>query len=105
MTALLSTSNANFQNKISTSTLGADIVSGVTVEDITVYVGLGTVKSQGIFMGGVNGITDDNVTHKENAEGQHYLAGINLKFSKVFIALQIDKYAQSAYSAKLGTRF
>lgn len=105
MSFVVSGNSVNYQNKIAVNNYGADIVAGVNVEDITVFVGGGVLKTQGLFMGGPNGITDDQNTHKENLITNHYLAGINVDFSNVFIALQIDRYSFPAYSGKLGIRF
>ncbi len=105
LSLLLSANSVNYQNKITTNNYGADIVAGVNVQDVTVFLGGGIVKSQGLFQGGAAGVTDDQNTHKENAFTNHYLAGVNVQFSEVFLALQIDRYVQSTYSGKIGFRF
>jgi hypothetical protein len=105
MTAVLSAGAVNFQNLISTSTQASDLILGVSVDDVTLYLGAGLVKAQGFFTGGAGGITDTGDSLKESVSGGHYLAGLNLKFSTAFIAMEIDRYTQSTYSAKLGFRF
>ena len=86
-------------------TQGADLVAGFTVEDLTLYMGIGTVRAIGSFIGGTNGVTDTGQTMSEDMSQLHYLAGVNLRFAKVFLAMQLDRVAQSTYSAKLGVRF
>jgi len=105
VTAVVSASSVNFQNLVVTTTQLADLVLGVSVDDVTLYLGAGFAKAQGAFTGGAGGVTDSSESVKENVAGGHYLAGINLKFSSVFIAMEIDRYTQSTYSAKLGLRF
>lgn len=105
VTAVLSGSSVNFQNLLITNTQTGDIVLGVSVDDVTLFLGAGLVKSQGSFTGGAGGITDGTDSVKENISGSHYLAGLNIKFSSVFLAMEIDRYTQSTYSAKLGLRF
>jgi hypothetical protein len=105
LTAVISANSVNFQNLVSTSTQSADLVLGVSVDDVTLFLGGGVVKTQGTFTGGVGGVTDTGDTTKENLFGGHYVAGLNLQFSKIFLAMEIDRYTQSTYSAKLGTRF
>lgn len=105
LSLIISGNNTNFQNKINTATQGTDLVAGFSVQDLTLYTGIGMVRSIGTFVGGTNGVTSDGSTATEDMSTSHYLAGINIKFSKLFLALQLDRYAQSTYSAKLGTRF
>jgi hypothetical protein len=105
LSLVLSGGSTNFQNLIITNNQGLDLVLGVNVDDVTLYLGVGQVRTQGTFVGGTSGITDTGTTMKESVVGSHYLAGINLKFSKVFVAMEIDRYTQSNYSAKLGVRF
>jgi hypothetical protein len=100
-----SANNVNYQNKVNMFTQGVDLVAGFTVEDLTLYMGIGTVRAIGSFIGGTNGVTDTGQTMSEDMSQVHYLAGVNLRFSKVFLAMQLDRVAQSTYSAKLGVRF
>lgn len=105
LTALISANSVNFQNLIVTNTQALDLVLGVNVDDVTLYLGVGTVRTQGTFVGGASGVTDSGLTMKENMAGSHYLAGINMQFSNAFLAFEIDRYTQSTYSAKVGLRF
>lgn len=97
--------NTNFQNKINASNQGTDLVAGFSVQDLTLYTGIGFVRSIGTFVGGTHGVTNDQTTATEDMSTSHYLAGVNVKFSKMFLAMQLDRYTQSTYSAKIGTRF
>jgi len=105
LSLVISGNNTNFQNKINTTTQGTDLVAGFSVQDLTLYTGVGLVRSIGTFVGGAGGVTSDANTATEDLSTSHYLAGINVKFSKMFLAMQLDRYTQSTYSAKLGTRF
>ncbi len=98
-------SSTNFQNKISTTSQGTDLVAGFTVQDMTLYTGLGLVRTSGTFMGGATGVTDSGESAQETVSDSHYVAGVNVRISKMFLAMQIDRYSQSTYSAKLGLRF
>lgn len=98
-------SSTNFQNQISTLSQGTDLVAGFTVKDMTLYTGIGYIQASGIFMGGAPGITDTGESVQENISQSHYVAGVNIKFSSLFLAMQIDRYTQATYAAKLGLRF
>lgn len=98
-------SSTNFQNKVATESQGFDLIAGFNVRDITLYTGIGLVRTSGTFMGGAAGVTDTGDTAQESVSQSHYLAGVNLKLSKAFLAMELDRYTQSTYSAKLGVRF
>lgn len=98
-------SGTNFQNKISTASQGADLVAGFTVQDMTLYTGVGLVRVSGSFTGGASGVTDTGESAQETISQSHYVAGVNIKLSQMFLAMQIDRYTQATYSAKLGLRF
>jgi hypothetical protein len=100
-----SLNTTNFQNKITTLSETTDLVVGFSAGDVTLYTGMGIVRSIGTFVGGVDGVTADGQTSKADVAMTHYLAGVDLKFSKTFLAMQIDRFTESTYSAKLGVRF
>jgi hypothetical protein len=103
--------STNFQNKITTLSSGTDLIVGFSVQDMTLYTGVGYTRADGTFMGGSEGVTAvepgsaTRETKTEEVSASHYVAGINVKFSKLFFAMQLDRYTQATYSAKLGARF
>ena len=114
-----SLNSVNFQDKITMLSQGNDLVAGFSVKDITLYMGGGIVRTIATFQGGetctaavppvctknAESITDSGKTVKEDVSDSHYLAGVNLRMDKVFFAMQMDRYTQSVFSAKLGVRF
>ena len=106
LTLVISANSTSFQNKVSVVAQSTDLVVGFNVEDVTLYTGLGVVRAIGTFVGGAaNGITDTGNTAQADVSEPHYLAGVNLKVSKAFLAMEIDRYTKATYSAKLGIRF
>jgi hypothetical protein len=101
----------NLQNLVITSTQGLDLVTGFSMNDLTLYVGTGFLKSQGTFIAGTGGVVDCPAAATfcepvvENQTSSHVFAGITFKFSKTFLALQLDRFTLPTYSAKLGMRF
>lgn len=95
----------NFFNQVNTRTLGADLVATVNIEDTALFFGFGQARSIGTFVGGLDGITDTGVSQQEDIYQNHTLFGISVDFQDYFLAAQVDRYAQSNYSAKLGMRF
>lgn len=105
LTAILHAGGANFSNLINVSTFGSDLVATVSMESVAIYFGIGQVRAIGKFIGGPDGITSNQQTLEEDLLEGHSIFGINIDISKMFVALQIDRYADSVYSGKLGFRF
>ncbi len=101
----LSANTSNFQNLIFSNNQGADLLAAVSVQDLTLYTGIGHARTISHFVGGVDGITVTGDTGIVDSSQIHYLAGINIKLNQVFLALQLDRHTQETYSAKLGLRF
>nr|WP_295904812.1 hypothetical protein [uncultured Bdellovibrio sp.] len=105
LTAMIYGGGANFSNLINVSTLGGDVIATVAMDNVAIYVGAGQVRAIGRFIGGADGITDNQTTVEEDILEGHSVFGINVDIAKMFIALQIDRYNDSIYSGKLGFRF
>ncbi len=97
--------NANFSNLLLTRTIGADVIGGINVDTVALFVGGGPVQSRGRFAGGAQGITDSGFLESETAKGFHTVIGANVQISRAFLTAQIDRYVTTVYSAKLGLRF
>ena len=104
-TAMLYGGGANFANLINITTLGIDVLATVAMDNVAVYAGVGQVRAIGKFIGGVGGITDTQETFEEDILEGHSVFGASVDISKIFIALQIDRYTDSVYSGKIGYRF
>jgi hypothetical protein len=83
-----------------------NLISGVNVENISLFFGLGQVQGEGRFMGGDSGvIAGGGESVKEQSSQQVLFIGLNIEFENIFISAQLDKYSEAVLSAKLGTRF
>lgn len=105
LTAILYAGGANFSNLINVSSQGLDLVATVAMDNVAIYFGGGRVRAIGRFIGGTGGITDTQDTMEHDIVENHTVFGLNVDISKVFIALEIDRYTDSIYSGKLGYRF
>lgn len=103
--AMISAGGANFSNLINVSTLGADLLATVNIENLALYFGGGRVRAIGTFIGGPDGITANQETVEQDIVEDHSLFGVNIRFNKMFVAFEIDRYSDSVYSGKLGFRF
>lgn len=105
LTAMVYGGGSNFANLINVSTVGGDIIATVAMDNVAIYFGAGQIRAIGKFIGGAGGITDSQETVEEDVAEGHSVFGINIDISKMFIALQIDRYTDSIYSGKIGFRF
>lgn len=95
----------NYSNLINATTIGLDLVATVTMDNVALYFGGGKIRAIGQFIGGVDGVTDSGTTEQEDILDSHVVFGINVDIQKFFVALEIDRYADSMYSGKVGLRF
>lgn len=105
LSTVIYSGGANFSNLVNISTLGADLVATVNFDNVAIYFGGGSVRAIGKFIGGADGITDDQRTSVQDVMESHTVFGINIDIAKMFLALEIDRYTDSVYSGKIGVRF
>jgi hypothetical protein len=97
--------SANINNQLTLRTYGLDLMSGITVNEVSLYIGAGILQSFGSFMGGSGGVTETQLLENESVSSYRTLAGAQIRINPLFIALQVDRSNQSVMSAKLGMRF
>lgn len=105
LTAMLYGGGANFSNLINVNTMGMDLLASVTMDRVSLYVGTGRVRATGTFIGGPDGITADQKTVTQDIVDDHSVFGLSVKIARIFVAMEVDRYVDSVYSAKLGFRF
>jgi hypothetical protein len=108
LSAMVHANSTNISNKIVTRTVGADVIMGMNVNSFALYFGGGPIKSKGHF---VAAVTNSSVNDTENSEQTesvsafHTVVGANLRIASTFLAVEIDRYVDPVYSAKLGVRY
>lgn len=97
---------ANVDNIFTSETYGYDFTGGVTLYDISVYLGLGVVSTKARIIGAKESlnITDTGQNEEESLEQLHTVFGMSYDFENVFLAFQADRYKVPVYSVKLGYR-
>ncbi len=106
-------SHIDINDSFESQTLGTNLISGINVQNFSIYFGFGYLQSKGTFMGGSAG--QGVVSPSDPALGStgtassrvtqfHSLVGVTVHFSDYFLATQIDRYQDPVYSMKLGTR-
>lgn len=98
-------SGANFQNVLNTRTTGADLTLTVSIDDLSLYLGTGYLRSLGRFMGGAGGITAETTTQDEEVSSPHFVGGLMFKFNQFIVSVFTDRATQATYGASLGYRF
>lgn len=107
-------SHIDINDSFESQTVGTGLISGINVQNFSIYFGLGYLESNGKFMGGNTGqgvvdTTDPGYiastgTASSKAKQFHSQVGVTVHFSDYFLATQIDRYQDPVYSLKLGTR-
>lgn len=97
--------SVNVSNKVKATSLGTDLIAGISVEDVSLFAGYGFLKSYGSFLGGNEGVTSSSDIETANVGGNHSLVGATIHMANVVITAQLDRYTQTVFSAKLALRF
>lgn len=105
LSAQLASNSTSFQNQIDLSTQTLDLIASFSIQDVSLYLGGGTVRAAGTFMGGATGITDTQNVENETVSNSRFFTGLALKFSPVFVAFEVDRVTQANYGVKIGVRF
>ncbi len=104
--ALLTGSVFHVSDSFVHQTVGLEVMSGVNVDNLSIYFGVGQLQGEGQFMGGANGvITGAGETAKESEVMSHIFVGFNFQYEQSFFSAQIDRYKDPTFSAKAGLRF
>ena len=88
-------------------TFGVELMSGISVKNFSLYFGGGQIHSEGEFMPSKvqSGLTlTPSSTYKDKNENVHTFVGVSAHWGKTFASVQIDRYSQAVFSAKLGLR-
>jgi hypothetical protein len=97
--------NGDISNLITTRSYGVDLIGGINVRNVALYVGGGPLRSSGNFIGGTAGVTDSGKLESESVGGFHSVIGATVHLASVFLAMELDRYTQTVISGKLGLRF
>ncbi|HND86633.1 MAG TPA: hypothetical protein PLU50_12525 [Pseudobdellovibrionaceae bacterium] len=100
----LHTNFASFYDMVHTTTGGLDGIFAVSVEKLSLYLGLGWLDSNATLIGGASGITNTQKTLTAGNSSPRQFAGFSISFGKIFTAFQVDRSDDSYYSGKLGLR-
>ncbi len=105
----------NIKNEFTSQNLGADLLVGINVDDLSIYFGGGQIRSKGVFLGGDKGdstvsqpspgLDPSTNTSTRTITRFHTVVGANVSFDPFFISGEINRYEDSVYTAKVGLRF
>lgn len=104
-TLQLHMTNANFSNLVNTQTSGVDWLTGIQVDDISLYGGLGWMRVSGRFVGGTAGVTATQTEQVTEFSALRVQAGANLRYNALTFGLQLDRVTTSHLSFKVGFLF
>jgi hypothetical protein len=98
--------SSNVGNVFFSQTHGLELLSGLNVGSLSLYVGVGEVWASALFSrvlnAAENGVTEDRRTALSSL---HTFVGGAFDFEPYFLAVQVDQYTEAVFSGKLGLRF
>lgn len=104
MSGLIYVGTTTLNNQLNMQSYGFDLLGNMTIEKVSIFMGLGTSFNNGRFIGGAQGITDSQKTEVETLTLAHQLVGIEWPIDNFFLAAQVDRFKIPYYSIKLGYR-
>lgn len=105
ISAIVSGGGSNIQSLVTSNTISADLVVTMNMDDLALYFGGGQGRTITKFTGGSDGLNADSLTHQVDILESHSLFGVSVKVQRMFVAVQIDRYSETTYSAKIGYRY
>ncbi len=97
--------STNLNNHLVTRNLSADIMIGLSIDDLSFFASGGWINSSGRFTGGTNGITESLNEEFRKTGTTHFNFGATYNFQPFFIGLGIDRYIEETYTFKSGFIF
>jgi len=95
---------STINNQLNMQNNGLDFLGTITLDRVSIFLGIGRLFSTGRFIGGASGITASQATETERLTLSHQLVGIEWPIGNFFIAAEADRYTIPYYSIKLGYR-
>lgn len=115
LSLLVHMSQINVGDSFVNFTTGTELIAGIYIDNFSLYFGGGQLKANGRFMGGTGSqsviapddphIDPSSNTVTETLKQAHVLVGVSFHHKNLFAALQVDRYREPVYGAKLGLRF
>jgi len=104
LSGIVNAGTSTINNQLNMQNSGVDLLGTVTLDRVSIFVGIGRLLSTGRFIGGSNGITESQATETESLTLAHQLVGIEWPIGSFFVAAEADRYAIPYYSIKIGYR-
>lgn len=98
-------SSTNMSNQMVTRNLGFDLMVGMTLSQLSFYLGGGWANSSGEFTGGTSGVTSSGAKELQKVEASHFMFGGTYNFDPFFIGMAIDRYTDTVFTVKTGLLF
>ena len=104
LSGLLHASTTNINNQLQMQGYGYNLVGTTTIDQISLFIGIGQFTTRGRFIGGLRGITESLNTEKESLSMAHQLIGLEWLTGHYFLAAEVDRFESPYYSLRLGYR-
>lgn len=95
----------NYENLISLTTTGLDLILSYEWPELIFSAGLGQGRSIGTFIGGASGINNTTETYTQDVQQRHWLTSLSKRWNKTYLSLQYDRYFDATFSFKIAYRF
>jgi hypothetical protein len=95
----------NFANLLGIQSVGVDFIVNYYKKYWAFYLGFGQTRIIGSFIGGNNGLTEDNMTATEDLGQNRVFSGLSYDFQNFQLGLQVERFYDETFILKIGKRF
>lgn len=102
---LLHGGGINFANLLGIQSVGMDLVVNYYQKYWSFYAGFGQTRIIGTFIGGNNGLTDDNMTATEDFAQNRVFGGVSYDFQSFQVGIHTERFYEESFALKISKRF
>ncbi len=102
---LLHGGGINFANLLGVQSVGMDLILNYFQKYWIFYAGIGQTRIIGTFIGGNNGLTEDNMTATEDLAQNRVFAGLAYDFQTFQMGIQVERFYEGVVNLKIGKRY
>lgn len=102
---LLHGGGINFANLLGIQSVGMDLIANYYKKYWVFYAGMGQTRIIGSFIGGNNGLTEDNLTATEDLAQNRVFGGLAYDFQNFQVGFQVERFYESVFNLKIGKRY
>jgi len=93
-----------FDDFLSLRSTVVDVLTSYYLDNLSLYFGVGYIRSSGYFYGGSDSLADDLQTHLHEDTETRSFVGLDYDINPYFFTFEINRFTDTVFALKLGLR-